>query len=139
MFHEFQSSLVSDLDNRWESYRMFMAPINRRLESGDSFEFNVVPVGERLTVPFAIADTVAIPPGSYHWNRYRLEAQLAAKRRFSGQFTWWFGDFYTGKLDEFQATASFKPSALFIVEFDATRTVGRLAEGQFTQQVVGTR
>lgn len=139
MFHEFQSSLVSDLDNRWESYRVFMAPINWRLESGDRFEFNVVPVGERLTRPFAIADSVAIPPGSYHWNRYRLEAQLAAKRRFSGQFTWWFGDFYTGTLDEFQATASFKPSALFVVEFNATRNVGRLAEGQFTQQVVGTR
>ena len=139
MFHEFEASIVSDLDDHWESYRVFMAPINWRLESGDRFEFNVVPVGERLTEPFEIEDGVVIPTGRYHWNRYRLEAGLAAKRRFSGQFTWWFGDFYTGSLDEYQMTASWKPSALFIVEMNGTRNVGRLAEGRFTQQVVGTR
>ena len=123
----------------WESYRIFLAPINWRLESGDRYEVNVVPTGERLVAPFEIADGVMIPPGSYHWNRYRLEAQLAAKRKFSGQFTWWFGEFYSGTLDEFIATAAWKPSALFIMEFNATRNVGRLAEGDFTQQVVGTR
>jgi hypothetical protein len=139
MFHEFQATLVSNLENRWESYRIFMAPINWRLESGDRFEFNVVPVGERLDAPFEIADGVTIPAGGYHWNRYRLEAGLAAKRRFSGQFTWWFGDFYTGSLDEFQATAAWKPSALVTVELNGTRNVGRLREGDFTQQVVGTR
>jgi hypothetical protein len=139
MFHEFQSTLVTDLDNRWESYRVFMAPINWRLESGDRFELNVVPVGERLKEPFAIADTVVIPVGTYHWNRYRLEGGLASKRRLSGQLTWWFGDFYTGRLDEIQATASWKASSLFIMEFNATRNTGRLAEGRFTQQVVGTR
>ena len=139
MFHEFETTLVADLNGSWESYRVFMAPVNWRLESGDRFEFNVVPVGERLTTPFEIADGVVIPEGTYHWNRYRLEGALAAKRRFSGQFTWWFGDFYTGRLDEYQLTASWKPSALFITEFNATRNIGRLAEGSFTQQVVGTR
>jgi hypothetical protein len=139
MFNEFENTLVADLDGRWESYRIFMAPINWRLESGDRFEANIVPVGERLTAPFEIAQGVVIPEGTYHWNRYRLEAGLAAKRRFSGQFTWWFGDFYTGRLNEYQMTAAWKPSALFITEFNATRNEGRLAEGSFTQQVVGTR
>jgi Domain of unknown function (DUF5916) len=139
MFHEFEATLVSDLANRWESYRVFMAPINWRLESGDRFEFNVVPVGERLTRPFAIADDVLIPEGSYHWVRYRLEAGLAAKRRFSGQFTWWFGDFYSGRLDEFQGTASWKPSSLFNIDFNAARNVGWLEEGDITQQVYGMR
>ncbi len=139
MFHEFEATLVSDLAGRWESYRVFMAPINYRLESGDRFEFNVVPVGERLVAPFAIAEGVAIPDGTYRWNRYRLEAGLAAKRRFSGQFTWWFGNFYTGRLDEYSAVASYKPSALFTVDFNATRNIGRLPQGDFTQQVVGTR
>lgn len=43
MVNEFRTSLVHDLDGRWESYRVFMAPVNRRLESGDRFEYNVVP------------------------------------------------------------------------------------------------
>ena len=139
MTNEWFNTLATDLDGRWESYRIFLAPINWRLESGDRYEINVVPTGERLVAPFEIASGVTIPAGSYHWNRYRLEAALASKRRFSGQFTWWFGEFYSGTLDELIATASWKPSALFIMEFNATRNVGRLAEGDFTQQVVGTR
>jgi uncharacterized protein DUF5916 len=139
MLHEFESTLVSDLDGHWESYRVFMAPINWTFESGDRFEFNVVPVGERLVQPFEIADSVLIPPGSYHWNRYRLEGAFAAKRIVSGQLTWWFGDFYSGSLDELSLTSSFKPSPLFIVEVNGTRNVGRLREGRFTQDVIGTR
>ena len=139
MTNEWFNTVAMDLNGRWESYRIFLAPINWRLESGDRYEINVVPTGERLVQPFEIAEGVIIAPGSYHWNRYRLEAQLAAKRRFSGQFTWWFGDFYSGTLDEFIATAAWKPSALLIFEFNATRNVGRLAEGDFTQQVSGVR
>ena len=139
MFNEFENTLVTDLNGKWESYRIFMAPVNWRLESGDRFEFNVVPVGERLTEPFEIADGVVIDPGSYHWTRFRLEGGLASKRKLSGQLTWWFGDFYTGKLDELSLTASWKPSPLFIVELNGTRNSGRLAEGDFTQEVVGTR
>ncbi len=139
MFHELETTLVTDLNGKWESYRIFMAPVNWRLESGDRFEFNVVPVGERLTTPFEIAEDVVIDPGSYHWTRFRLEGGLASKRKLSGQLTWWFGDFYTGRLDELTLTASWKPSPLFIVELNGTRNVGRLAESDFTQEVVGTR
>jgi hypothetical protein len=139
MFHEFLPTLVADRDGRWESYRIFTAPVNWRLESGDRFELNVAPAGERLTAPFEIADCVTIPAGAYHWNRYRVEAGLAAKRRFSGQATWWFGDFYTGRLDELQLTAAWKPSSLFIMELNGTRNVGRLREGDFTQDLIGTR
>ena len=64
MFYEIGTTLVANQRDRWESYRMFTAPINWRLESGDRFEFNVVPTGERLDAPFDIADSVTIPPGS---------------------------------------------------------------------------
>ncbi|HEU4994419.1 MAG TPA: DUF5916 domain-containing protein [Gemmatimonadaceae bacterium] len=139
MFNEFLTRLVTDPSGHWESYRVFMAPVNWRLESGDRFEFNVVPTGERLSGPFDIAENVVIPGGDYHWNRYRLEAGLAAKRRFSAQATWWFGRFYTGDLDEMILTASWKPSSLFIVELNGTRNVGRLPQGDFTQEVIGSR
>jgi hypothetical protein len=139
MFNEFENTLVTDLNGKWESYRVFMAPINWRLESGDRFEFNVVPVGERLTQTFEIEDGVVIPAADYHWLRYRLEAGLASKRRVSGQFTWWFGDFYTGSLDELSFTASWKPSSLFVVELNGTRNIGQLPEGDFTQNVIGAR
>ena len=139
MLNESLNTLVTDLDGTWESYRIFTAPINWRLESGDRFEFNYVPTGDRLTAPFEIADGVIIPAGTHDWTRWRLEGGLASKRRLSGQLTWWFGDFYSGRLDELILTASWKPSSLFIMELNSTRNMGRLAEGSFTQQVVGTR
>jgi len=139
MVNEFLPRVVTDLNGTWESYRIFFAPINWRLESGDRFEVNFNPTGERLVAPFTIAPGVTIPPGTYHWHRYRLEGGLAPKRRFSGQATWWFGPFYTGTLDELVLTSAWKPSSLFNLEVNATRNVSRLREGRFTQDLVGTR
>lgn len=139
MFNEFEGTLVKDLNGQWESYHVFVAPVNWRLESGDRFELNYVPEGERLTAPFEIVRGVVIPAGSYHWTRYRAEVGIAAKRPVSGQYTWWFGQFYSGRLDELQLTTTWKPSALFNLELNATRNIGRLAEGNFTQDVIGTR
>jgi hypothetical protein len=138
-FWENELSYVAGLSGGWQSYRYFMAPINCRLESGDRFEFNFVPTGERLLAPSEIADAVTLPAGSYHFNRFRLEGGLAAKRRLSAQATWWFGQFYDGHLDQYELTAAWKPSAFLIAELTAEHDVGKMPEGDFTQDLVGTR
>jgi hypothetical protein len=139
MFFEFEPSLATDLSGRWESYRVFWAPINWRFRSGDRVEFNAVPVGERLTDSFEIATGVSIPPGSYEWMRYRLEAGTAQKRRLYTQITWWFGDFYNGQLDQYLWTGAWNPKPIVTIEFSGERNVGRLATGDFTQTIAGTR
>ena len=63
--HEFEPSLATDLSGRWESYRVFTAPINWRFRSGERLEFNVVPTGDRPNTPFEVADDVVIAPGPY--------------------------------------------------------------------------
>lgn len=139
MFHESEGTLITDLDGQWESYRVFLAPVNWRLESGDRFELNVVPSGERLTLPFEVAPDVSIEPGKFHFMRYRAEVQTAEKRKFSGQYTWWFGTWYDGTLHELEATAKWKPSPFFIVELTGERNIGRVAAGDFVQNLIGTR
>jgi hypothetical protein len=139
MFFEFMPSAALDLSGKWESYRLFFAPINMRLESGDRFEFNANPTGERLVDPFEIADEIIIPAGDYHWLRYRLEAGFAAKRKLSGQVTWWFGGFYDGTLHELDVTASWRPLRLLTLDVNAERNVGSLPQGDFVQAVIGTR
>jgi hypothetical protein len=116
-----------------------MAPVNWRFRSGDRFELNANPTGERLVEPFEIADGVFIAPGSYHWMRYRVEVGTAQKRRLYSQLTWWFGDFYDGDLDQFQWTGAWNPTPLVTVEFTGERNVGRLPSGDFTQTLVGNR
>jgi hypothetical protein len=139
MFHELFPTLTTDLHGRWESYRVFVAPVNWRLESGDRFELNVAPAGERLTEPFQIVEGVVIPPAAYSWLRYRLEVGTAAKRKLSGQATWWFGGFYTGTLDQIEVEASWTLSSLFTFLVNAERDVGRLEEGGFDLTLVGTK
>ena len=136
---ELFSTLVTDLDGRRESYRVFTAPINWLFESGERFEFNVVPEGERIVAPFEISDGVFIPAGSYNWIRYRLEADLAAKRVISGRVSWWFGEFYGGTLSQLQTRALWKPSATFTTEVSAEHNVGNLPGGRFVQDLIGTR
>jgi Domain of unknown function (DUF5916) len=139
MRNELFLTLVTDLQDQWESYRVFTAPINWRFESGDRVEANWVRQGERLTDPFEISEGVVIPPGEYQWNRYRLEASLASKRMVSGQFTWWFGDFYGGTLNQYEAEVTLKPSATFTMQLTATRNEGDLPQGEFLQELIGTR
>lgn len=139
MFYEFQTSWVADLEGRWESYRVFTAPVNWRLESGDRFEFNWVPQGEQLTAPFEVAEGVVIPAGTYHRTRYRLEGGLAKKRKFSSQLTWWFGGFYTGSLHQIELTGAWNPSPLLTLELTGERNIGDLPEGNFSLDLASTR
>ncbi len=139
MNHQLRPSVVWDLEGDWESYRIFTAPINWRFESGDRIEINVSPEGESLKEPFRIADDVIIEPGSYHFTRYRLEWEMAAKRMVSGQLTWWFGDFYDGDLDQVEAKVQFRPLELLIFDLTATRNVGEVEAGKIDQKVYGLR
>ena len=139
MFHEFFADYVTNLKNERESYRVFMAPVNWRLESGDRFEANFVPTGERLFAPFEIADGVVIPVGTYDWRRYRLEAGTAAKRRLAVQVAWWFGGFYDGQLDQIEMEGTWTPSPIVSFLFNVERNIGRLPAGDFDQTLVGVK
>jgi len=139
--HNFQSffTLYTDLENAWESYRAFTAPVHFTLESGDRFEFNIVPTGEFLKESFEISDGVSIPEGGYHWNRYRLEVESASKRKINGQATWWFGGFYGGNLHQIELEMNWRPLSFLIFEGSFERNIGSLPYGDFTQDLYGIR
>jgi hypothetical protein len=132
-------TMATGLDFKWQSYRLFTAPINWRLESGDRIEINIVPEGERIPEPFEIADGVIIPEGEYNWIRYRLETEIAAKRQVSGQLSWWFGGFYGGHLHQLEANVIWKPSEMTSFEVEGQRNIGSLPFGDFTQDLISGR
>ena len=139
MFNQLFGTYIRNIDGPWQSYNIFTAPINWQLESGDRVEMNIRPTGENILTPFEIAENVVIPEGEYHFMRYRLEAEIAAKRRLNGQGTWWFGSFYDGRLDEIELQLNWNPSALLGFEFSGIRNIGRLPWGDFEQTLAGLR
>ncbi len=139
MRHQLYSSYITDLDGDWQTYSAFTAPINWRFESGERFEFNIKPQGEHIMKPFEIADGVIIPSDSYHFIRYRLEGEIAAKRRLNGQLTWWFGPFYEGHLNEYEASINWNPTTILTFELLGKRNVAELPFGNFDQSLVGMR
>jgi hypothetical protein len=138
-FFQARPSWTGDLGWNWESWRLFTAPAHCQMESGDLFEFNWVPQGERLEEPFEVADGVLIPAGSYHFNRFRVEVEFASKRRISGTATWWFGEFYDGTLHQLEGEVLWRPSGWIVVELSGERNVGTVSGGSFTEDLVGGR
>ncbi len=138
-FFESWTRLVTDLNNQWESYSIFTAPVHFLMESGDRFEFNVRPVGERLTEPFEIEDGIVIPIYEYNYMRYRLEFETASKRPISGEATWWFGTFYTGTLDQLELSVSLRFTSNIILDLNYEKNIVDLEEGAFQQDLFGGR
>ncbi len=138
-FFESSWRLVTGLDNKWQSYSIFTAPFHFRLESGDRFEFNFRPVGEKLSNPFEIERGVVLKPGEYNWKRFRVEFESASKRRISGQATWWFGSFYTGRLDQINLILSAKITSNLIIDANFEKNIVRLKEGNFDQTLFSAR
>ncbi len=138
-FFESSFRLITDLNNKWESYSIFTAPFHFLMESGDRFECNFRPTGENLMVPFEIDDGVIIPSGEYHNIRYRIEFESATKRLISGEATWWFGTFYTGTLDQIELYVTFRFSSNLIFYLNYEKNIVKLVEGSFQQDLVGGR
>ena len=137
--HDFRPEVVLDLDGRWESYDVFISPLNWRFRTGDNVQFNANPTGERLIEEFEVADGVVIPAGRYEWRRYGVEVGTAEKRRFFAEVSAWFGGFYDGNLTTVEFDATWNPAPLITVELSGERNIGDLKSGAFTQTLVGSR
>ena len=139
LYFELVPIFAWDMSGKIESYRIFTAPLNVRFESGDRFEFNVQPQGERLPESFEIAEGVVIPVGSYDWVRYRLELDLASKRLVSGRVSWWLGPFYDGDLSQLSLRVAINPSDFINFELSGTRNDGSMPASGFVQEVLGAQ
>lgn len=135
-FFENQYTRVTDLNGNVESWSYFMAPVNVRMETGDRFEFNWYPHFEFLAAPFEISPGVVIPPGSYHFTRWRFEAQSSPHRRIHAGTTTWFGDFYDGDLLQQENYIRWtSPAAHWQADLSTENDFAHLPEGNFVQRL----
>ncbi len=135
-FFEFEPEYITNLDNRVENWRVFMAPFNTRTESGEHLEWNLIPEFEHLDAPFEISPGVIIPPGSYQWLRYRAEVNTATKRPWVVDGAWWYGGFYDGTRREVAVGLTIKPNAHVSMAARVDRNEVVLPQGWFYTQVL---
>lgn len=138
-FFELEPEYITNLSNRLENWRFFIAPFNVRTESGEHFEWNVIPEFEHLDAPFEIYPGVTLPPLSYQWHRYRTEANTATKRWWVIDFEYWWGGFYDGTRKQTGLGLTLKPNAHVAIAVRADRNDIALREGRFYTQVLTAR
>jgi len=140
MFHEFFFTRFTRLDKgQTESWRLFTAPINYSLNSGEHIEFNYAPQFERLFEPFEIARGVVLPPGDYRFTRWRAEVFTASKRPWKVDATWWFGSYWSGHADEVNTAFQYKLAPHFQAILSLRQTFARLKEGNFVARIYSLR
>jgi hypothetical protein len=136
---EFRPEYITNLGNRVENWRVFTAPFNIRTESGEHLEWNFIPEFEHLDAPFEISPGIILPPGSYRWNRYRVEANTATKRRWVVDAALWYGDFYNGARRQTELGLTLKPTTHVAVALQAERNDITLQQGKFYTQILSGR
>ncbi len=137
-FFQLYFSYFWKLDGELETRMIFTAPINLRTESGERIEFNVMPNYDNLPFDFEISDGIIIPQGKYNFLRYRFEFKSAKHRPVSIDFSWKFGGYYSGDLDEYSIGVNFLYKwASIKVETEMAR--GDMPEGSFSENVYRIR
>ncbi len=131
--------VVMDWNWRAESWDMFTHLPQIEFDSGEDVALQVIPTFERLVEPFEIQPGVVIPPGSYRWTVWQVEANSASKRPWVVGVEFSKGGFYTGTMTQTAASLMLKPSPHLAVGVDVERSDVSLPEGAFVAQVFSTR
>ena len=136
LFFEVLATRIDRLDGPTESWQIYTTPLNAQTHSGDRLEVNWVPQLERLDQPFQVARGVAIPPGEYRFDRWRVQFQTTRARPWRIDSIVWFGDFYTGRLTQLDNLVgwTFGPGRLRL-ELGSEIHFGDLPEGDFVQRL----
>lgn len=122
-------SYVQRLGGGLSNSRFVVRPLGAELESGDSFELNLVRVDDAPDEAFELFPGADVPAGRYRWHRAELEVGLSEARPLSGDVTVSVGQFYAGRSWEAEGAlrARLQPHLLASVEYQ--RSAIRLPAG----------
>ena len=139
MNHDVFFTQFTRLDlNEVESWDVYVTWMDWHFNSGDNvhgiLDFN--PTYERLFEPFQISPGVILLPGEYRFTRLRSNLfSTASKRRLSGSANITWGNYWSGKAEQYNASVTYKAPPRFIISASTNQTFARLPEGHFTARI----
>ncbi len=119
--------------------RNIVFPCEWRFESGDTLMFRTWQQLERLTEDFEISHGVRLLPDRYTFRRYMVKAETADKRRLSASLTYFWGDYYSGKRDNWNLRLNFQPGPRLFLSPEYLQSDVRLPEGNFVTRLLRVR
>lgn len=123
------------IDGGMQSKQFSVEPYRLTNQTGDVFFWRTNFFTEVLQTPFHIAPGVVIPSGSYSYKDHGIEFRTAGFREWSTNFTYIWGPFYTGELDRYFGSVTWKPSANFRANIGYDLRYVNLPEGKFTTRM----
>jgi Domain of unknown function (DUF5916) len=134
-FNYYVDDQTYQLQSLWTEFR----PLGFITKSGESFEANIQRRAENLTEDFEIHHGVVIPTGEYWFTRYELQFETFEGRPVYGFLFLQWGDFFTGKRNEWSVGTTFQINSNISIRSDFTQNYITLPEGTFTVNEFGGR
>jgi hypothetical protein len=130
-----QAEIITDMDDRLETFSTRLDFFGFILDSEDQFQAFVDINRERLLEPFAIQAGIVIPPGEYDFNDYGINYTTNPYRRVVVTGSVLTGQFFDGERFSNVITVGLRPSRYFRAETRWTRDEVDLPAGSFIANV----
>jgi len=130
-----QAEIITDLDDRLETFVTRLDFFGFILQSEDQVQSFIDINRERLVEPFAIRPGIVIPPGEYDFNDYGVTYTTNPYRRAFVTGSVLTGQFYDGERFSNVITLGWRASRYFRAETRWTRDEVDLPAGSFTANV----
>jgi hypothetical protein len=124
-----------DLSGHLETSRFTLSPLGFKTESGETVMFNTTINRDILPYDFEIAKGVVLPARGYDYTNYQVSLNTATHRPAAFNLSYSFGPYYSGWLGEWRVGLAVKLNGTANLSFNADIIRGRLAEGNFDENL----
>jgi hypothetical protein len=124
-----------DLGGRLETSHFTLSPLGFKTESGEMVMFNANSTRDILPYDFEIAKGVVLPARGYDFTNYQVSLNTATHRPAAFNLSYSFGPYYSGWLGEWRVGLAVKLDGTANLSFNADIIRGRLAEGNFDENL----
>ena len=133
------TSVVTDTDDVFETWRTEIQPFGIDWDSGDSAAIKIEHTRDEIRTDFEISDGVVIPVGAYDFTRWSLEAESAEKRAISAEAGISAGDFFDGTRTDWWVEAGYRLEPLLTAQLGFRQSDVDLDGGNFTTRIASAR
>jgi hypothetical protein len=128
---------LHDKRNRLLSQDVAIRPLTMVLNDGSRLAYEAEVTYERLEEDFEIDDGVVLPTGQvYRFTRHQIDGSMADRYVVSVGGTLAFGDFFSGRRQDYAIDVSVRPRTGVALSAEFERSVLTLAEGSFETNLI---